>query len=329
MSLGSPWMLLWLAVVPLFVLAYARIVQMRSRRADRLASEGLVPVTASRRGQRFRRHVPFALFAAALILVCVGLARPTMSLALPQREGTVILAFDVSNSMRAEDLEPTRMDAAKAAARAFVEDQPESIRIGVVAFSDGGLVTQPPTTVRADVLAAISRLSPLGGTSLGHGIFTSLNAIAGEPIALGDTVLQGNVDDLDIGYLGSAVVMLSDGENTSAPDPLDVAELAAVAGVRIYPIGIGDPEGTVVDIDGFSVATALDEEVLTRIASVTDGEYHHAQDGASLAEIYDSIELRQTSEVERTEATGLVTGISIALFLVGSALSLLWFGRLV
>jgi Ca-activated chloride channel family protein len=141
-------MLLSLAVVPLLVLAYVQLVRRRSRRADRLATEGLVPTTIPRRGVRWRRHVPFALFASAVALVCVGLARPTMSLALPQREGTVILAFDVSNSMRADDLEPNRIEAAKAAATAFAERQPSTIRVGVVAFGDSAVTVLRPTRVK-------------------------------------------------------------------------------------------------------------------------------------------------------------------------------------
>src|SRR5436309_2148353 len=130
MSLESPWMLLCLACVPVVILAYVWAVRVRSARAAQLASEGLVPTTAGRPAG-WQRHIPFALFAAALALVCFALARPTVTLALPQREGTVILAFDVSNSMRAKDLEPTRIGAAKAAAIGFAERQPRSIRIGV------------------------------------------------------------------------------------------------------------------------------------------------------------------------------------------------------
>jgi Ca-activated chloride channel homolog len=328
MSFIWPQMLGLLLLAPLMVVGYLALVRRRSQRATELAAQGFVPTASGRRFRRLR-HLPFALFLAALILLLVAFARPEVSAGLPRMEGTVILAFDVSNSMLAKDLEPTRMDAAKAAAHAFVEKQPDSIKIGVVAFSDGGLVTQQPTNVRADVLAAIDRLSPLGATSLGHGIFTSLNAIAGHPIGLDENALAGNVDQVDIGYLGSAVILLSDGENTSDPDPIKVAELAAVAGVRIYPIGIGDPAGTVVEIDGFSVATALDEELLTRIAEVTGGTYFHAEDGASLTDIYDSLDLRLTSEAETTEATGFVTGISIVLLVMAGALSLAWFGRLV
>jgi len=169
----------------------------------------------------------------------------------------------------------------------------------------------------------------MGGTSLGQGIFASLNAIAGHPISLDQNALSGDLSNVDIGYLGGAVVLLSDGENTTNPDPLQVAQLAAVAGVHIYPIGIGSPDGTVVDIGGFQLATALNEDELTQIASTTGGSYFHAQDEASLASIYKHINLRTTTESKKQEATGVVTGASTVLLLVGAALSLVWFGRLV
>ena len=330
MSLGSPWMLLWLAVVPLLVLAYVGLVQRRSRRADRLASEGLVPTTSSRRGLRWRRHVPFALFASALVLVGVGLARPTMSLALPQREGTVILAFDVSNSMRADDLEPTRMQAAKAAATSFAERQPSTIRVGVVAFGDSAVTVLRPTSVKKEVAAAIRRLSTSGGTSLGQGLFTSLSTIAGKPLLIDESALENEGAEIDIGFFGSSsIVLLSDGENTSRPDPLQLAELASSAGVRVHTIGIGTPEGTVVEVEGFSVATALDEELLTEIADVTDGTYQRAGDTAALERIYESIDLK-LARVERThEVTALFAAAGGVLLALGSLLSIAWFGRVI
>jgi Ca-activated chloride channel family protein len=259
----------------------------------------------------------------------VAFARPEMSFGLPHREGTVVLAFDVSNSMRATDLQPTRLDAAKADARAFVERQPSSIKIGVVAFGDGGLVTQAPTSGRADVLAAIDRLAPQGSTSVGQGIFTALSAIAGKPIAVDPNALD-NPDGIDIGYYGSAtVLLLSDGESTSGPDPVAVARLAAVAGVKVNTIGIGSPEGTTIQIGGFSVATALDAETLQQIATDTGGTYYAAADSQALSDIYKHIKLEVTTDPKKTEVTALATAISIAMLVVGGALSLVWFGRLV
>jgi len=246
----------------------------------------------------------------------------------------VILAFDVSNSMTADDLEPTRMEAAKVAARAFVENQPSTILIGVVAFSSGGLVVQPPTDDQAAVLATIDRLSPQGGTSLGQGIFSSLSAIAGEAIAVGEDVdaesldVETGTETGPIGYFPSAVVvLLSDGENTEAPDPLEIAQVAVDAGVRIFPVGIGSPEGAVVEVDGFNIVTQLNETPLQQIAGLTNGTYYNAEDEESLREIYNTIDLQLTVREEKMEVTAIIAGVSILFFLAGGTLSLFWFGR--
>ena len=330
MALGSPWMLLSLAVVPLLVLAYVHLARRRSRRADRLATDGLVPTTMPRRGVRWRRHVPFALFAAAIALVCVGLARPTMSLALPQREGTVILAFDVSNSMRADDLEPTRIEAAKGAAKAFVERQPSTIRVGVVAFGDSAVTVLRPTNVKEEVLATIRRLSVGGGTSLGDGLFTSLSTIAGKPLQIDQSALESEGGEVDIGFFGSsAIVLLSDGENTSRLDPVALAEVASSAGVQVHAIGIGTPQGTVVEVDGFTIATALDEELLTEIAETTDGTYHQAGNTATLERIYESVDLELARVEREREVTALFAAAGGIVLALGAILSIAWFGRLI
>lgn len=327
MSFIWPKMLVSLLLVPLFVAAYRWLLNRRAQNAADLGTMGLLQTSSGRQLGR-RKHLPFAIFLLAITLLLAGFARPEMVVDLPRMQGTVILAFDVSSSMIADDLEPSRIEAAKAAARTFVDNQPETIQIGVVAFSNGGLVVQPPTNVEADVLAAIDRLSPEGGTSLGQGIFTSLNAIAGEPIGIEEEALDGDVASLDIGHYGSSVVVfLSDGENTEQPDPRDVAQLAANAGVRIFPIGIGSPDGTVVEIDGFNVATALNEPLLQEIAGLTNGTYYYAEDESELEEIYDTIDVQLTIKGEKTEVTGIVAGISLLLLLAGSGLSMLWFGR--
>jgi Ca-activated chloride channel family protein len=328
MSLGSPWMLLLLVVVPLLVLAYVWAFRRRGRRADRLASEGLVPTTAGRRPRR--RRIPFALFAAGIALVVFGLARPTVDLPVPEREGTVILAFDVSNSMRAKDLEPSRIEAAKVAARAFVEKQPRTIKIGVVAFGDSAVTVLKPSSVKEDVLAAINRLSVSGGTSLGQGLFTSLSTIAGKPLKIDESALESDAGKVNIGFFGSsAIVLLSDGENTTRPDPLALAEVASTAGVRVHAIGVGTEQGTVVQIDGFSVATALDAGMLQEIADTTDGTYDQASDAAALTGIYKSIDLEFKTVKKPREVTALFSAAGGLLLVLGSALSILWLGRVV
>jgi Ca-activated chloride channel family protein len=329
MSFLWPGMLVLLLGVPLAVAGYLSLMRQRAERNAALAAQGFVPNAAARRLRR-ARHIPAVLFFAALVVLVVAFARPEVSIGLPHREGTVILAFDVSNSMLAKDLEPTRMDAAKAAAKAFVDAQPGSVKIGIVAFNNGALITQQPTNVEADTLAAIDRLSPTGATSLGQGIFTSLSAIAGKPLSLPPNASDDDIANADIGYYGSsAIVLLSDGENTSGPDAVAVAELASTAGVHIYPIGIGSPQGTVLQIGGFSVATALDEQELMQIASVTNGKYYSAQDTATLSQIYKNIDFRTVTDPKKTEVTALFAGVSTFLLLVGGALSMVWFGRLV
>jgi len=328
MSLRSPWMLFALVVVAVLVVAYWWMQRQRAERVARLASEGLVPTTAGQR--RWHRHIPFAIFALALVLVCFALARPTVSLALPDREGTVILAFDVSNSMRAEDLEPTRIAAAKKAALAFVDQQPSTIRIGVVAFGDSALTVLKPSKVKGEVVAAIERLSVGGATSLGQGLFASLRAIAGKPLTLNESALESDSGQVDIGFFGSsAIVLLSDGENTSRPDPLDVAKVASTAGVPVHAIGIGTKQGAVIQVDGFSIATALDEDLLKEIANVTDGTYNHAADAAALAKVYDSIDLEFKTTKKPREVTALFAAAGGLLLAVGALLSLSWFGRVI
>jgi Ca-activated chloride channel homolog len=329
MSFLWPGMLVLLLAIPFAVWGYVSLLRRRAERAAELAAMGFAPNASARRLRRIRQ-IPAILFFVALVVLLVAFARPEFSVGLPHREGTVILAFDISNSMLAKDLQPTRMDAAKAAAREFIAQQPGSIKIGVVAFNNGALITQQPTTVKADALAAVERLAPTGATSLGQGIFTSLSAIAGKPLSLPPDATVDDIANVDIGYYGSAaIVLLSDGENTSGPDAVAVAQLASTAGVHIYPIGIGSPQGTVVQIDGFSVATALDEQELTQIASVTNGKYYNAQDTATLTQVYKNIDLRTVTDPKKTEVTAIFAGVSTLLLLVGGAISMVWFGRLV
>lgn len=323
-----PWMLLSLLVLPLLAVWYGQLRRQRQQAVVRLGPLGVVQ---SQTGQAVgrRRHVPPLLFGLGVGTLLFGLARPEMPVSLPRVEGTVILAFDVSSSMLADDLQPTRLDAAKTAVRAFVENQPSTIQLGVVAFSNGGLVVQPPTNVAADVVATVDRLSPTGGTSLGQGIFTALSAIAGKPLAIDEAALAEGTGTFDLPDYSSAVILLlTDGENSEAPDPLAVAQVAANAGVRIYPIGIGTAEGSVLEIDGFSVVTQLNEPLLEEIASVTNGRYYHATDAETLADIYQNVDLQLTVAGEKMEVTALLAAVGLLFFLLGGVLMLVWFGRI-
>ena len=323
-----PWMLLSLLVLPLLAVWYGQLRRQRQQAVVRLGPLGVVQ---SQTGQAVgrRRHVPPLLFGLGVGTLLFGLARPEMPVSLPRVEGTVILAFDVSSSMLADDLQPTRLDAAKTAVRAFAENQPSTIQLGVVAFSNGGLVVQPPTNVAEDVVATVDRLSPAGGTSLGQGIFTALSAIAGKPLAIDEAALAEGTGTFELPDYSSAVILLlTDGENSEAPDPLAVAQVAANAGVRIYPIGIGTAEGSVLEIDGFSVVTQLNEPLLEEIASVTNGRYYHATDAETLADIYQNVDLQLTVAGEKMEVTALLAAVGLLFFLLGGVLMLVWFGRI-
>lgn len=327
-----PFLLPALLLVPLALWRYRRLFQQRQRNTAALGSLGQLSQQTGR-PLGWRRHLPFALFLSAFALLLLGLARPQMPVSLPRLEGTVILAFDVSNSMIAEDLEPTRIDAAKVAARAFVEQQPATIQIGVVAFGNGGLVAQTPTNDQIDVLAAIERLTPQGGTSLGQGIFSSLVAVAGDTLPIDESAFDPESFDqgappLQIGSFPSAVVLLlTDGENTAPPDPLTIAQAAAEAQIRIYPIGIGSQEGAVIDVEGFNILTQLNEGALEEIAALTNGTYYHAADADQLREIYETIDLQLTVRGEEMEITALLAIAAFLLALTGGVLSMLWFGR--
>ena len=242
-----------------------------------------------------------------------------------------MLAFDVSASMAADDLEPTRLVAARTAAHAFVERQPDNIKIGVVAFSDGGLVVQTPTDDRSAIDAAIDRLVPRSGTSLGYGILTALNAIS----AHGSAELRDSDGDRPENALAprdafeaAIIVLLTDGENTSEPDPLETAQAAIELGVRIYTIGVGSPTGATIEIDGYNVFTQLNESTLQEIALLTEGEYFAAEDTEELRTIYENLDPRFVVRSQEIEVTSILGGVSALVLLFGGGLSLFWFGRI-
>jgi Ca-activated chloride channel family protein len=333
MSFEWPILLLLLVIIPVGVLVALRIEQDRRTRLANLGTLGIAQ-TATGRPLGWRRRVPAALFVLGFAVMIVGLARPQAVVSLPRLQGTVVLAFDVSGSMAATDLTPTRIDAAKAAAKAFVSAQPEGVVIGVVAFSDSGISVQVPTSDTATILQAIDRLAPERGTSLGQGILTSLDSIviaeqgpatdyytnrspapSGQPLQRLDKSTPAEI------------VLLSDGENNEQPDPVMAAQTAADQGVHIDTVGIGSPSGTTVDIGGFKIHTQLNEDLLKQIASTSGGEYHDAQTAADLANVYQSIGQHLVVKPEQTEVTSLFAGAGILLLLAGGLLSLRWLGR--
>lgn len=334
MSFLWPSMLLTLILIPVFIGLYSRAQQRRNRAQASFQTFGVArDQTGTPVGKR--RHVPPILFLSGLTLLLLALARPEATLTLPRVEGTVILAFDVSGSMAADDLEPTRMDAAKAAAQKFVENQPASILIGVVAFSDSGFSIQLPTDDREAIYSAINRLSPQRGTSLANGMIASLNVIV--PNAIQDPAENpdANAEPLPTPtplppgtYAPGIIILLTDGENNMEPDPFAVAQVAADLGVRVYTIGIGSPAGADLQIDDFIIHTVLDEQTLQQISEMTEGKYFNAQSEDDLQEIYEGLDPQLVIKKERLEVTSILAGISVLLLMIGGGVSLVWFGRL-
>jgi Ca-activated chloride channel family protein len=305
--------------------AVAGYAALQRRRTAVLASFGAL---ANSRRAALRRHLPYGILLAALPVLLVGLARPQAELAVPHVAGTAVLAFDVSNSMSATDVAPSRLAAAKRAATGFVEKQPDTVDVGVLAFGDQALLTQAPTGDHALAVAAINRLSASGGTSLGQAILVALGTITGKPVSLPAEGAAPTTGQL--GYWPSAtIVVFSDGQQTGGPDAEAAAELAAAAGVRIQTVGVGTAKGATVQVDGYQLGTQLDETLLTSVADVTGGAYHRAGDADTLADTTKSINLRLTTEKKPVELTAPFAGAALLLLMLGALLGTRWHGRIV
>ncbi|RVX38396.1 Ca-activated chloride channel family protein [Nonomuraea polychroma] len=317
MTLSSP-LLLALGLLVTAALAWAAVVSARRRTAALAAAGVAVP------GGR-RTYLGIGLTIAGVGVLAIATAGPAAMVPVPRTAGTVILAIDVSNSMGADDVAPTRLAAAQRAARAFVAAQPDSVDIGVVAFERGALTTARPDSDHSIALAAIDRLKITGGTSLGTAIMASLSAITGKQVAVGR---DGTAPD--IGYWPSAtIVMFSDGQNQGGADVERAATVAQRAGVHIHTVGVGTTAGATVQVDGYHLQTSLEEDILTVIAQTTGGAYHPASDAARLDGIADTIDLRLTVSDEPLPLAGGLIGLALALLTAGAALTVLRSGRVI
>jgi Ca-activated chloride channel family protein len=326
-----PIALLSVVLVPLGILVARRIDERRRRRLGGLGGLGQVVGRAPRAADRLTS----ACVVAAFVLFGVALARPQATVSVPRIEGTVVLTFDVSGSMAADDVTPTRMEQAKAAAKAIVEDRPAGVVVGVVAFSDGGLAVQTPTDDNARVFQAIDRLAPSRGTSVGQGILATLAAIeraesdtpssyyssrSAAPSEAPPPVAPGS-------HAAAAIVLFSDGENNEQPDPATAAQAAADRGIRIVTVGLGTTAGATLDLDGFRVQTRLDEAALQHVADLTAGTYRPAAE-LDAATVYDGLARNLVARDEGLELTAVVAALGLLLLLVGAVGSLARSGRL-
>ena len=340
--------LLWLTLVlPILLAAYVFVLRRKKKLALRYASLALVRDSMGI-GQRIRRHVPPLLFFVALAAMILAVARPQATITLPTQHETVILAMDISGSMRATDVEPNRLVAAQNAAKEFVNEQPENVRIGVVAFAGTATVAQAPTRNREDVIAAIDRFQLQRATAIGSGIIVSLAAIfpdqgidvatvtygessrGGKAAKPGDKGGPTTAKPVPPGSYSSAVIiLLTDGQRTTGPDSLLAARMAADRGVRVYTVGVGTPEGKIIGFEGWSMRVRLDEETLKQIANITHAEYFYAGNAVDLKKVYQALNARLVLERKKTEVTALFAAAAALFAVLSAALSLAWFHRIV
>lgn len=346
--------MLWLLVlVPVVAAAYLWLLRRKKKTAVRYAGLAMIR-EAMGASNTMRRHVPPVLFLLAFTVMVLAIARPAAVVTLPSQHETIILAMDVSGSMRAADVKPNRLEAAQAAARAFVEDTARTTRVGIVSFAATASVVQPPTNSREDILAAIDRFQLQRGTAIGSGLLVSLKTIF--PDAEFDlrsasprrdatrdkakSPLSGKGDDpagkdkekdkpVPPGsYTGAAIILLSDGQTTTGPDPIEAAGMAADRGVRVFTVGIGTVAGEIIGAEGWSMRVRLDEETLKRIALITRGEYFYAGTAAELKKVYETLNSRMVMEKKETEITALFAAAAAVLALLAAGLSMLWFNRI-
>ena len=340
MSFIWPEMLWLLLALPLLVAGYLWLLARRKQSVLRYANLSLVKEALGPRGA-WRRHLPPALLLLAIAALLVAAARPAAIISLPSQQETIVLAMDVSGSMRAADVKPNRLVAAQEAAKAFVADLPRSVRIAVVAFAGTAAVVQAPTLSRDDVNAAIDRFQLQRGTAIGSGIVLSLATIFPEagidlsqitgqrnmPPSPGDKPKQDFTPVQPGSYNSAAIILLTDGQRTTGPDPMEAAKMASDRGVRIYTVGVGTKEGETIGFEGWSMRVRLDEETLKAIANQTRADYFYAGTADDLKKVYQGLSTRLVVEKRETEISALFAGLGALLMVAGAALSVWWFGR--
>jgi Ca-activated chloride channel family protein len=349
--------MLWLlGVVPLLVLSYLLLMRRKKKMALRYANLAMVK-QAMGAGATFRRHVPPILFLCAITLMIAAIARPAAVITLPSQRSTVILSLDVSGSMKATDVDPDRITGAKMAARQFIEEQPRDVRMGIVAFAGSALLVQQPTFVREDLMQAVDRLETQRATNIGGAVLVSLKTLFPD----GDFDMSQGNDRRYGGYGGgpdyggvplggrdrannepkvpfqpvppgsnttSVIILLTDGQATTGPDPVEAARKAAERGVRIFTVGLGSSDGTVVSFGGRSMRVQLDEDTLKKMSDITRGQYFRANTAGDLKSIYKSLNTQLIMETKKTEITAFFSAAAVILAVIAAGLSLIWFNRI-
>jgi Ca-activated chloride channel homolog len=341
---------LWLLLaLPLLPALYLWLLRRRGKPALRLSQ---VAVARLAMGRTWRRHIPPALLGLALGVLLLALARPTAPMTLPWARTTILLAMDVSRSMRVQDVKPTRMVAAQEAAKAFLREVPPHIDVGLVTFAGTALVAQQATLERPALVTAIDAIQMQYGTAIGSAIVMCLTELFPDHgIDLGEMTFgvqrkarslddKGKKADKGKGppvqfapvapgsYDAAAIILLSDGRRTTGVDTLLAAKMAADRGVRVHVVGLGTADGHLAaGGEAWAMYLQLDEKTLREVARMTGGEYHHAGTAEALRSVYQNLGSRLQTQTRETELTGLLALVAAALLVAGAALSLLWFGR--
>lgn len=337
---------LWLLLaLPLLVGLYVLLLRRKKKMAVRYASLSIVK-EAMGGGSQLRRHIPPALFLLAITALLLAAARPVAVVTLPSNQQTIILAMDVSGSMRATDVQPNRLIAAQNAAKAFLQELPRHVKVGIVAFAGSAQVAQLPTVNREDLVTAIDRFQLQRATATGNAIVISLATLfpdAGielESLQVGRDRQRGFAIDAERkakkdftpvapgSYPSAAIIMLTDGQRTTGVDPLEAAKMAADRGIRVYTVGIGTVDGETIGFEGWSMRVRLDEETLKAIANKTSAEYFYAGTAQDLRKVYETLSSRLTVEKKETEISALFAMAAAALALLSAGLSLVWFNRI-
>jgi Ca-activated chloride channel family protein len=341
------WLLLGL---PLLVFGYWWNGRRRSNALSRFPALLRASQPPGRWG-KIRRHIPPSLFLVSLVLLIVAFARPAATITLASQRGTLIMAMDVSGSMRADDVNPTRITAAQVAAKEFVKNRPRQVKIGIVAFSGGAFLVQAPTDSNVDLNAAIDSLRPLRMTAIGSAVLVSLQTIF--PDVRFDTMLPGfGGDEFYLGtpienaqkpkpaakkakpvepgsYRSAAIILMTDGKSTMGPDPVEAARIAANYGVRVFTIGFGTANGQIRLFGDRMMRVVLDEETLKTMAQITHAQYFHAKTEAELAKIYTQLNTRLQAETQLEEISSFFVMAATLLAFFSVALSLAWHGRVI
>jgi len=338
---------LWLLLaVPLLVAAYVWLLRRKKKVMLRYASLSIVK-EAMGTSQSIRRHIPPLLFLVAIAAMLMAASRPFAVITLPSQQETIILAMDVSGSMRATDVKPNRLVASQNAAKAFLSQLPRNVRVGIVAFAGTAQVVQPPTLSREDLVVAIDKFQMQRATAIGSAIVVSLAELFpdagidlsamtygnGRPrgIPIDQAPKKEKKDFVPVApgsYGSAAIILLTDGQRTTGVDTMEAAKMAADRGVRVYTVGVGTVDGETIGFEGWSMRVRLDEATLKAVATSTQAEYFYAGTAENLQKVYEKLSSRLTVEKKETEISGLLALVAAVLAIVSASLSLLWFNRI-